>query len=201
MKKILLLNLLLLISLLLQAQLGITGGVNFASLSKGTDSPKLKSTYKVGFQAGLFYDFALSEKIKFQPSVLLLNESYKQLAPIYSEEDGEYKESTNSYSCFIPLVFSYKIPAKSEQSFLIDLGLFSSIGLWGNFDRPIDSIEKRENLYPNNRKRVDFGLITGLGYDTKPLNYSLRLKYGMRELTYFNYKSITFMFSVGYKLK
>lgn len=201
MKKIFLLTSLLLISLFLKAQLGLTGGLNLASMSRGIGSPELKNVSKIGFQAGLFYDFTLSEKIKFQPSLLLLNESYKQLIPISDKQDSEYKESTNSYSCFIPLVFSYKIPTKPDQSFLIDLGLFSSIGLWGNFDRTIDTTDKGENLYTDNRKLVDFGIITGLGYDTRSLNYSLRLKYGLRELTYFNYKSTTFLLSIGYKLR
>jgi|LSQX01.1.fsa_nt_gb hypothetical protein len=189
------------VSCSIHAQLGITGGINRSSLINGNTGIRWNNYYKTGFQIGAFYDIDLSDKFKFQPGITLLNESSRRFVKGEPGDSNDHNEATTSYSCFIPLVFSYKIPAEINQDFLIDFGLYSSFGLWGVSDETIDFVREKTKLYPNVRDVLDLGLIAGIGYDTKRINYSLRLKYGMRSFNYHNDTPITFLLSLGYKLK
>lgn len=183
------------------AQPGITGGINLSTLRNGNTTLRWDNSPGVGFQIGAFYDIDLSNKIKFQPSLMLLNETYQRLMPGDPGETNDYKEAFNSYSCFIPLIFSYKLPAKLDEKYLIDFGMYSSFGLWGKVDQTKDLVRTKANLYPDNLGVFDFGFIAGVGYDTKKINYSFRLKHGYTILGSTRDRPMTFFFSVGYKLQ
>lgn len=182
------------------AQIGITGGMNLSSM-RNSSYHHWDYTYKAGFHIGAFYDYDLSRKFKFQPSMILLNESSRRFISGKSDETSDFDEAFHSYSCFIPLVFSYKLPIKTDSRFLIDLGLYGSIGLWGKHDQTVNSARTKTDLYRDYVSTFDCGFIAGAGYDTKRMNYSLRLKQGLRNIFDSFNKPTTILFSVGYKLK
>ncbi len=83
------------------AQIGITGGINISTLRNGNTILRWDNSPGMGSQIGAFYDIDLSHWIKFQPSLMLLHETYHRLMP-----GEDYNEDYNSFSFLIPLVLS-----------------------------------------------------------------------------------------------
>lgn len=181
-------------------QWGISGGINL-STQRSRIPAKWENTFKGGFHIGVMYDLRLSDKFNFQPSFMLLNENSSRLVPPDPGDTNEYSDEFNSYGLFIPLVFSYIIPTLQEQNLLIEAGLYSAFGLWGEYKETKSSVETKSKLYPDEHGRFDFGLVTGVGYNINNMNYSLRLKQGYKRLGYNQDRVTTFVLSVGYKFK
>lgn len=182
----------------IHSQVGITGGINLSSVKTEMDNISgWEYSYKPGFQIGAFYELNLSDKFNFKPSLMLLNESGKRRHYDKHEvSDNVFIETFSVSSAYIPMIFSYKVPILSEQNLLIDAGLYSSFGLWGEYTKSNELFE----IFPEKLNRFDFGYVAGVSYDTKKFNYSLHWKQGHKKHGYLHNRKTTFMLSIGYKL-
>ncbi|WP_436418491.1 hypothetical protein [Petrimonas sulfuriphila] len=59
----------------------------------------------VGFQIGAFYDIHLSDKFKFQPSLMLLNETYRRSMLVEQGSTDDMKEAFKSFGFLSPWFF------------------------------------------------------------------------------------------------
>jgi len=87
------------------AQLGIAGGVNLSTLRNGNTILRWDNSPGVGFQIGAFYDIHLSDKFKFQPSLMLLNETYRRSMLVEQGSTDDMKEAFKSFGFLSPWFF------------------------------------------------------------------------------------------------
>jgi hypothetical protein len=175
-------------------QVGITGGFNLASVRNAQDNIMgFQNTYKLGFQFGAFYDVKLSEQFYIRPQCLFIYEAYKK----EKEETGmDYRENSNLYGISVPVLFSYRVPI-NENKIFFDVGPYFSVGLFDNYDVSY----KAGDSYTERKNHSDLGLMGGAGLEINKFMYSVHCKYGLQEMERYGDKSLTFLFSVGYKFQ
>lgn len=203
MKKAFLILFLSLFCVFAYSQMGITGGLNFSSLrSNGAFDGNTK--YKVGFHIGGFYDIYLHNRFYLYSQFIF---SYDPTSVTYeTESDGKHIKNefkTNGLYITAPVMLTYKIPVDRSNTIGVDFGVYLSCGLSGNYktysneDGAYNSTSNP--LFPDNRERVEAGLIGGVRYEMSSLIFSGHLKYGLSNVDNFEYKPILIMLSVGYK--
>lgn len=129
---------------------GLKGGLNISYISNYYEEPANPKS-KIGFNAGVFYNQSLNEKLKIQPELL------------YSSKGMKYKYGTEEFSYLsLPVFIQYSIvpnlyiEAGPEISYLLS----SKDKFNGNEDYYGETIDNMEDM-----KKIDFGLGLGLGYN------------------------------------
>ena len=129
---------------------GLKGGLNISYISNYYEEPTNPKS-KIGFNAGVFYNQSLNEKLKIQPELL------------YSSKGMKYKYGTEEFSYLsLPVFIQYSIvpnlyiEAGPEISYLLS----SKDKFNGNEDYYGETIDNMEDM-----KKIDFGLGLGLGYN------------------------------------
>lgn len=184
---------------------GVKGGVNFANITDDKDADM-----KVGFFAGVYGEFMLSEKFSIQPEIL------------YSTQGTKYKENgSNEFGSYavdatfkldyinVPVMAKYYI----NDKFSIEAGPYVGFLLKGIVSYDVSVSNENESVsdgdyidLKDQLNTVDFGLGFGAGYKVNS-NISLGLRYniGLTDVEEdagdeMGSKNSVFQLSFGYKL-
>ncbi|HSM63700.1 MAG TPA: porin family protein [Gillisia sp.] len=172
----------LLISLKTTAQsspleFGLKAGANYAKFTSDRESEfgnTAEFKYKPGFYLGGFLDYGISEKIRFQPEVLLALQGTRLVTTIQdmgnfenSPSVSEFESTTNELALLLPLEFRYFLGEK----FFIEAG--------PQFAYVLDRKDKiKDNPYA---MEGDANEVPGYDYDKFDLGFSLGVGYRLSD--------------------
>ena len=121
-----------------QVRVGVKAGANYYNINVIDYANYPTATnMKPGFHAGMFVDIPLSEKISFQPALLLSNKGYKlkQVGVLYTTVDTFYFNGIyipDPYYIEMPLNFLYTKDIR-RNSFFIGAGPYVAYGIGGKW--------------------------------------------------------------------
>ncbi len=141
-----------------QAQFGLRGGINFATISTSDESVDLKNT--IGYHLGLVYEADLTNNLTFRPGLIYTLKGTKV-------EFEDNSTTTNNNYFEIPLDFHLKFGDPDDNRLGIYAGPYVAFLISGDTDGGDVSVTYRD---------TDFGLNAGITYDI--YNFTLGLNYG-----------------------
>lgn len=180
---------------------GIKAGGNLSNIIK-TGDDNFKTEFKPGFNAGLFMEIPVVERLAFAPELMFSQKGYKQTGSNLLGNPTEYSVTTN----FIEVPVLAKIKASNTFSFVVGPQvsfLTSTTEKFKSGDQSNQSTVKEDN---DNLKKSLVGGVVGFGYDLSN-NMSLNGRYAL-DLQKNNengtnetpvYKNQVFQLGLGYK--
>jgi len=178
MKKLLFVTLVMLVAVsvssLAQTKFGLKAGVNIANYggdAEGTDA-------RIAPYFGGFANFAISEKLSFQPELLY---SMKGAKSSYKDE-WEEEETTDKLSYLdIPLMLKYNVAGGLNLQAGPQVGLLLGAKQKNEYksDEGSGSVEMDVKEY---MKKIEFGLGFGLGYDFGAFGIDARYNLGLSNI-------------------
>lgn len=171
-----------------QIKFGVKGGVNIATVSTNwqgdfaEDEPNLKSTF--GYHIGAISDISFTDKLGFQPALLLSIKGAK-------EDETGYTDITRFTYLELPLNARYNV----TESFSVLAGPYLGYGLggkntykedgeqeektdikFGSGEIDFDTFDSSEEIHA---RALDFGINLGVGYTVSKIvigaNYGMGL--------------------------
>jgi len=175
MKKILIVAIVCSFPFFAQAQefhAGVKGGLNLSNLyiDEVTDE-----NARIGFHAGVFGQWELSEVFGIQPEVLYSSKGAKAEYDIAIFE-GENKFNLNYID--VPVLAVFKI----GENFEIHAGPYFSYMLGANVSTDGELGEGVDELDKDNLSETDFGLAGGVAFGSEQTKVGLRYNYGLVEV-------------------
>jgi len=177
-----------------ETKFGVKAGVNLHTLTGDVED----QSSKIGFQAGAFAEFKLSDKFAIQPELLYSTQGTK-----FEEGDDEIKYNLSYLN--IPVMAKYYVAEKFSLEAGPQIGFLLSAK--GKYDFVEDgvSVSGDEDI-KDSFESIDFGLNFGAGYDfTENLSAGLRYNLGLSNIAKTEdgndskVKNGVFSLSVGYK--
>ena len=177
-----------------ETRFGVKAGVNFHTLTGDIED----QSSKVGFQAGAFAEFKLSDKFAIQPELLYSTQGTK-----FEEGDDEIKYNLSYLN--IPVMAKYYVAEKFSLEAGPQIGFLLSAK--GKFDITEEgvSVSGDEDI-KDSFESIDFGINFGAGYDfTENLSAGIRYNLGLSNIAKTEegsdakIKNSVFSLSVGYK--
>lgn len=174
---------------------GAKAGLNLAKLSSSADG--FESDMKLAFAVGGFLDVELSDKIGFQPELLLSFQGDKN-------EDSfggvDYKSTTKLSYLNIPLMLKYKF----SDAFNFQVGPQVGLLMGAKVKVEAGDDEVEEDI-KDELSGTDFGLNFGFGYELESgLLINARYNLGLSDIADENdgdaVKNSVIQITVGYKL-
>lgn len=193
------------LSMKAQTEFGIKSGVNFSKYSGTLIEAKYK--HRIGFYAGGFANFGISENFKLQTEVLFALQGSNLVIEDIEIRDspndptmiGDFKTRTIENTISIPIVAQYYV----EEHFYFEAG--PQLGFVLDRD---DKVVKSPTDDPNfnnvsglDYDTLDVGLAAGAGYEFgKKLTLNFRYFIGLIERDAFEVKSSVFNLGLEYIL-
>ncbi len=152
-------------------QFGVRGGSNISGESSHKYSTDLSHStdYRAGFNAGGVINMQISEKFDAEADILYSMQGFKQ--DIYTTIDDTYDEimvqTVTSHYLNIPIVAKYYVTD----------GLYVECGPQVGFLLGRNSNFNEEPYEYSKSKKVDFGIVAGLGYAIND-NFFIDARYG-----------------------
>lgn len=179
---------------------GFKAGLNVATFT-GSDSDG--SEPRAGFNAGIYLTFDLSNKVSFQPELLVNTLGAKTKESGTDEFIGDYKLDGTLKITYIsvPAIFIYKLNDNFNFQGGPQFSYLTSAQL--EYDLVSDAITQSGSTGADDElKKFDMGLALGVGAATGPVNFSLRYYMGLLTVSDqdMSVKNSAFMFSVGYNI-
>lgn len=192
-------------STMAQTEYGLKTGLNVSKFSGTLIGAEYKQ--KIGFYAGGYANFGISEKFKVQPEILFaLQGSNFVIENMEIRDDpndipkvGDFKTKTTETTISIPIVAQYFV----ADGFYLEAG--PQIGLILNrkeviIESPTDDPNFNGPADFNN-DTFDLGLAVGAGYElSDKLTLNFRYFFGLIERDLFNVKSSVLNLGIEYKL-
>ena len=155
----------------------VTAGITFAN-PKSTDEGFAKASGEIGYQSGFGVSIALSRLISLSPSINLSRQNATWKA---RDENGEYVEMkmTPTYLT-IPVMVDFKLWGSNNFKTMMRVGPYVGVGLQGKCktdDMEVDLFKKIEGADKSLFKKVDAGLILGVGFLYKHLFFGADLQW------------------------
>lgn len=153
MRFILILTSLLLASLNVFAQMGVSFGYNASRETTGSTID--------GLYAGLFYDLKFSRKVYLQPHLLFTMSGSK-----FKENENKVIQHANYIEFPIPL--SLRFPINEKDHFVLNLGPYIAYGVGGKTEKQDSNYNVSQSFQTFNiLKRFDSGIYTSIAYANK----------------------------------
>ena len=190
-KKFLFILILCLFSLPSFSQWSIKGGVDYGTMTGDDDI-----NYRFGFHVGAAYDVELSDRLYFQPSLLLSKHSFGFDA-LWDALEGE----VDRYVLEVPAVISFRPLLDDEARLMLDAGLYTKLGLWGDREYTLLNHFKSKKSTYDDYNRFDLGLNLGIGVNFRMmyvmLGYQFSFTEAHKDISGTHYQN--FRISLGYK--
>lgn len=152
--------------------IGVTGGVNFATLA-GDDDEDLKNL--TGFMLGLSFIHRMTDMVAFQPEI-----AYSMKGAKFDDgvDEGEIKAAYID----IPLLAKFSLGTSMGQARpALYLGPYAAINMTCDIESSGVSIDcDAADIEP---KTVDFGAIVGAGMDFGNFNVFARYQFGLTNIS------------------
>lgn len=190
MKKLFFLILTLSSFFVLEAQIGIKGGVNLANLQREGQTIEFENIEKgtvLGFEFGLLYRLAISDKIRLQPELMLIQKGGTQN---YEQPLIDQKTEVSTYYNYIelPILLQYYL-GEGGAGFFVEAGPFLGIAMTGKDEvttilagSTFEATNEFDYSEDGSQKRADYGFSFGLGYVINKLSVGVRYNLGINNL-------------------
>ncbi len=190
MKKIFFLVLTLSAFFAAEAQVGIKAGVIIANLQKEGQAVEFQNIQKgtiLGFEAGITYRLSLTEKLKLQPELMLIQKGGTEN---YEEPLIDQKTEVSSYYNYIemPILLQYYL-GEGGTGFFVEAGPFLGVAMTGKDDitttiasTKFEATNKFDYSEEGSQKRADYGVAFGVGYVVNKLSIGVRYNLGLNNL-------------------
>ncbi len=177
---------------------GIKGAINLHTLTGDVDN----ASSKVGFQAGAFAEFKLSDKFAIQPELLYSTQGAK-IEYSESEYDYNYNSKVRLGYLNIPVMAKFYIIDKLSVEAGPQIGFLLSAKSKYEETNGNEHYSETENV-KDGFKSVDFGVNFGAAYDfTENLSLGARYNLGLTNISkdsdITKIKNSVFSLSIGYK--
>jgi Outer membrane protein beta-barrel domain len=181
-------------------QFGVKAGVNFSNVIKTRDD-NFKTTFKPGFNAGVFVEVPIIDRLSFAPEVVFSQKGYKSTSTFLGT-DYEYSVTTN----FIEVPILAKINATDAFSVFLGPQVSFLASTATKFTKGDDSYQNLVKETNKNLKKSLFGGVVGVGFDVTPqvninaryaLDFQKNNENGTSETPV--YKNQVFQLSLGYR--
>ena len=194
MKKLFVLVLLVMVSTVTFPQMtwNVQAGINMSSI---TDS---EADMKVGFQAGVGMDYALTDMWSIRPSLLLIMKGAKA-------EAGGIEVKSNPMYLQLPVMAAANFDLSDNMKFVAKAGPYLGVGVGGKVKVEEGGIEVKKDFFGDDAdqaggKRFEFGLGIGGGLEFGQIMVNLDALFGLTKIMkYDSSKNLTVALSVGYK--
>lgn len=185
-----------------QASIGPVAGMNFSTITGGEGSTK----FKMGFHAGAYMKFRITDQIFFQPEMLYSKIGYKQ--ELSYGKSGMSTDTTLSHSLsYINFPFLVGITVAGNGFIHIgpQIGYIANAKAKGTVLTTINGSSLPQNIDTSDVygfSTTEYAIVVGGGYKFPyGLNASLHVTYGLTKLyTSGTEHNLVIGISVGYKL-
>jgi len=173
--------------------IGIKAGFNYSKVYAKNNDVNFSSAvqFNPGFNLGTSLEFPIKNNFSLEAGLTISSKGFK-----YSEIfilGGGFKVRSNLYYVDIPLTVrrSYWIEKDLKISLIfgpyVGMGMYgtfnSEIWLNGNTERLTETVEWGEDAENDNYKRLDYGLIMGLGVFHNPIHIELTFGRGLANIS------------------
>jgi hypothetical protein len=158
-----------------EVKYGVKGGLNFSNWTGDTEGVNLK--YKAGFNAGLFADIKMSDKISIQPEVLfsLVGTKVDNYTLEFDNNEITGDVNFNTAYIYVPVMFKLYVAEKFNVEVGPQVGFLVSA-------KSVAQIEGNSQKVKNDIKEifntVDFGVNFGAAYDLDQ-HFALGIRYNL----------------------
>ncbi|SDW96125.1 Outer membrane protein beta-barrel domain-containing protein [Lutibacter oricola] len=187
-----------------QVKFGVKSGVNMSKFSGDLNNTEII----YGFNAGVFGELKLSDKISLQPELSFSKQGskfdYNNESPGYKEFKMEYINSTFMLKYY--LTKNISVESGPQIGFLLsaqDIGLFDANAFILELEE-VEMVTEVEDV-KDSYKNVDYGVNFGLSYEIKK-KYIISARYYLGFKNIEDYESFSgkiknevLSFSIGYK--
>lgn len=159
----------------LSPKFGIKAGVNLTNMYVQDVSDE---NMKVGFNAGFFAKLPITRGFSIQPELLYTSKGAKETYDNFIQGEGEYRFNLNYIElpvlAVINLAKNFNVHVGPYVAYLADVNIKD---LEDN-----GTINEISDLDTDNFKRIDYGVVGGLGIDISNFTLGARYSYGLREI-------------------
>ena len=172
-------------------QFGVKAGVNLSNFTGDYESKDAK----VGFNAGLTVDYALSPEI-----YLLSGLEFTTKGAKFKDEDNA-SVTANSYYLQLPIHLGYKFKVADDTKLVLHAGPYLAYGVGGKIKTKLGSLSTETDFFEDGVKRFDAGLGLGAGVEFGKFSVGLGYDFGLTKLADGDGspKNMNASLSVGYK--
>lgn len=190
--------LLLCLQVTAQTSIGFKIGTNISKYSSIDGYEELGAEFQsnTGLQAGLAFDFKLSEKISFAPEALFLQKGNTEK---YEDDNNNYIEGITKLNYVeIPLLLKYSFFKNEKTTAFLTAGPslgYLAQGKYITEYKIADEIEKEESTFEDSfyegYNRLDVGAMLGIGFgirlnESSSINLDARYLLGIKDLFIIN---------------
>ncbi|GHV29530.1 hypothetical protein FACS1894177_00570 [Bacteroidia bacterium] len=173
---------------------GVTAGLNVSNQTLKYESFSIEPSWKAGFQAGVFMDYAITPQLSLVPELLFTQRGAKL------ESDGETSSETLNY-LQLPINLAYKFDLGSEQKLFPFAGIYLGYALSGTAKYGSESEKIKFGSGEEETKALDYGLNIGVGYQYTHILFKVQYNFGLANLSNsdeFTGKNKNLAVTVGY---
>lgn len=190
MKKLFLLFFTVCSFIMVDAQIGIKAGVNLANLQREgqpIDFENIEEGTVLGFEAGLMYRLSITESLKLQPELMLIQKGGTQN---YEQPAIDQKTEINTFYNYIelPILLQYYL-GLDGTGFFVEAGPFLGIAMTGREDittelggETFEATTDFDYSEEASQKRADYGFAFGVGYVFNKISIGVRYNLGVNNL-------------------
>lgn len=174
----------------MNAQFGVKGGINLASLQQEgieADLENIQDGTILGFQLGAMYRLSLTDNLKLQPEVLYIQKGGKQDYEVVAIDRQTEVQTFYNY-LEVPVMLQYYF-GEEATGFMVEGGLFAGLAMSGKNEVTTVLMGETSEATTefnfddqDNQKRLDYGVSFGLGYALNNLTFNLRYNFGINNL-------------------
>ncbi len=145
-------------------QFGVKAGLNYSNIIK-TGDDTYKTQFKPGFNAGIFMEIPIIDRLSFAPEVVFSQKGYK-----YTNNNPLYTEPIESSKTlnFIEVPILAKIKATDEFSVFLGPQVSFLVSTTDKFSKGSEAYQNTVKEQNKNLKKSLFGGVVGAGYDVTP---------------------------------
>lgn len=154
-------------------QFGLKAGGNFSNIIK-TGDDNFKTEFKPGFNAGLFIEIPIVDRLSFAPELMYSQKGYKTTGSSVLGGDYDYSVTTN----FIEVPILAKIQAAPNFSIVLGPQVSFLSSTTESFKQGSQTYQNTVKANNDNLKKSIAGGVVGIGIDITP-KVSLNGRYAL----------------------